>query len=305
MKLKSLIITGIAVLSLSVSAFAAEKLSVVVNDGSAMESGDYVAFTITNVTEKQKNEYGMDFFDVDTPSEIEQLPSEEDAMFYVLKYEDYEKYFLSSYDVEAMEAACLLDANGKATITEGGKYGVCYMNGAYEYSYVITATETAPAPAKPEKAETPAAPVVLEKVANAVPTNSKVVVNGASVAFDAYNINGNNYFKLRDVAKVVLGSEKQFAVTWDGEKSSINLVSGQPYETVGGELAKGDGKTKTATLNTSKIYKDGAEVALGAYTINGNNYFKLRDLGKEFNFGIGWDGANNCITINTAADYTE
>jgi len=29
-------------------------------------------------------------------------------------------------------------------------------------------------------------------------------------------------------------------------------------------------------------------VELTAYTINGFNYFKLRDLGKEFDFGVIW-----------------
>lgn len=43
----------------------------------------------------------------------------------------------------------------------------------------------------------------------ATPTSSKVLVNSKVIAIDAYNIDGNNYFKLRDVAKVVSGSSKQ------------------------------------------------------------------------------------------------
>lgn len=34
-------------------------------------------------------------------------------------------------------------------------------------------------------------------------TTSKVYVNGKEVSFTAYNINGSNYFKLRDIAKVI------------------------------------------------------------------------------------------------------
>lgn len=66
----------------------------------------------------------------------------------------------------------------------------------------------------------------------ATPTSSKVLVNGNEVAFDAYNINGNNYFKLRDVANVINGSEKQFEVTWDGSKNAINLISNKAYTVV-------------------------------------------------------------------------
>ena len=51
--------------------------------------------------------------------------------------------------------------------------------------------------------------------ATAKPTASKVLVNDKDVAFDAYNINDNNYFKRRDIALQLSGTEKQFEVEWD------------------------------------------------------------------------------------------
>lgn len=140
--------------------------------------------------------------------------------------------------------------------------------------------------------------------ATANPTSAKVLVNGEAIAFDAYEINNNNYFKLRDIAKVLSGSEKQFEVTWDGAKNTISLISGQPYTAVGGELTAGSGTSQQAKLNTSAVILDGETVSLTAYTINGNNYFKLRDLGAAFDFGIGWDGAANTVTIDTSTGYT-
>lgn len=143
------------------------------------------------------------------------------------------------------------------------------------------------------------------ETANAAPTASKVTVNGEAVSFNAYTINDNNYFKLRDIAKVLSGSGKQFDVTWDGEKNAINLLSDKPYTVAGGELAAGAStEAKAASLNTAAIYLDGELVELTAYTIDGNNYFKLRDLGQTFNFGVAWDGASNTIAIDTSADYT-
>lgn len=138
----------------------------------------------------------------------------------------------------------------------------------------------------------------------ATPTASKVLVNGSSVSFDAYTINGNNYFKLRDLAKVLSGTAKQFNVSWDSASKVINLVSDSAYTAVGGELAAGDGLAKSAVLNSSAIYKDGVQVSLTAYTINGNNYFKLRDIGQAFNFGVTWDGTANTIKIDTSTGYT-
>ncbi len=135
-------------------------------------------------------------------------------------------------------------------------------------------------------------------------TASKVIVNGVETEFEAYNINDNNYFKLRDIAAVINGTEKQFAVFWDGEKNAISLLSNAPYTPVGGELAKGDGAAKQSVMTTSIVYKNEKPINLSAYNINGNNYFKLRDLGQAFDFDVSWDGINNCITIDTSSSYT-
>lgn len=139
-------------------------------------------------------------------------------------------------------------------------------------------------------------------------TDSKVLVNGKETKFEAYNINDNNYFKLRDIAYVLTDSSLggvRFNVKWDGERNMINLLTYQDYEAVGGELKAGDGQDKAYETSSSALLKDGINVTLKAYLINGNNYFKLRDLGKLFNFNVSWDGANNCILIDSFSPYIE
>lgn len=142
------------------------------------------------------------------------------------------------------------------------------------------------------------------RTATATPNQSKVLVNGREMAFDAYTINGNNYFKLRDLASVLSGTDKRFDVSWDDTRKAIDLISDQRYTSVGGELAAGDGKNKNAELNTAPIYLDGEELQMAAYTINQNNYFKLRDIGQTFGFSVTWDGAQNAILIDTTQSYT-
>jgi hypothetical protein len=44
-------------------------------------------------------------------------------------------------------------------------------------------------------------------------------------------------------------------------------------------------------------------IKLTAYTINGNNFFKLRDLTQAFNIGVTWDGATQTVGIDTKLDY--
>lgn len=145
----------------------------------------------------------------------------------------------------------------------------------------------------------------LPEAVTARPTGSTVLINGTGVSFEAYNINGSNYFKLRDLAQALRGTEKQFEVTWDASARAINLISNKAYTSVGGELAKGDGTQKTARLNTSSIYMDGELISLTAYTINGNNFFRLRDLGVAFDFDVSWDGAKNTIVVDTSKGYTD
>ncbi|MDR1574019.1 MAG: hypothetical protein LBS24_06885 [Clostridiales Family XIII bacterium] len=138
----------------------------------------------------------------------------------------------------------------------------------------------------------------------AKPTASTVIVGGESVAFDAYNINDNNYFKLRDLAFTLSGTEKQFEVGWDSANNAIALTSGKAYTSVGGEMEGKGADDKTAAPTSSKIILDSKEVSLTAYNIGGNNYFKLRDIGAAFDFGVDWDGAKNTIVIDTSKSYT-
>lgn len=136
----------------------------------------------------------------------------------------------------------------------------------------------------------------------ATPNASTIMVNGVKTAFDAYLINGNNYIKLRDFAKAVNGTEKQFQVSYDAAKDAIALTSRTAYTVVGGELAAGDGKVKDAIPSSSKIIQDGTEIGLAVYKIGDYNYFKLRDLAKTFNIGVTYDGT---VGIDTSIGYSE
>lgn len=137
-------------------------------------------------------------------------------------------------------------------------------------------------------------------------TSSPVSVDGQTVSFDAYNIQGNNYFKLRDVAAALNGTLKQFEVTWDGAKKAVNLLPIESYTSVGGELIAGAGSpVKQALASSAKIYCDGVEVSLKAYNIEGNNYVKLRDLAALLDFGVGYEASTKAVQILSTSGYIE
>ena len=144
-------------------------------------------------------------------------------------------------------------------------------------------------------------PVSLSAV-TATPNAATVYVDGSSVAFDAYTINQENYFKLRDVMYTFMGTRSQFNAIFDTSVTPtvIKLTNGATYTPDGSEMqAKGTG-SKTPNLNPYTITLDGKEINITAYEIDGNNYFKMRDLAIALNFYVGYDGA---ITIDTGRPY--
>ena len=55
---------------------------------------------------------------------------------------------------------------------------------------------------------------------------------------------------------------------------------------------------------TSPILFNGAPVEIEAYTINGHNYFKLRDIGKAVGFNVYWIAEDRTVRIETGQPYT-
>jgi|GEM_PF-4283911 len=137
----------------------------------------------------------------------------------------------------------------------------------------------------------------------AVPTSSTVLIDGEARIFEAYTIDGYNYFKLRDLAYAFSGTEKQFAVSWDAASNAIQLTSGQPYTPVGGEMAVSGAGAQTASPDTPTVYADGIRLTLTAYNIGGYTYFKLRDIGEAIDFAVEWIEAYSTISIDTYAGY--
>ncbi|MBQ6847262.1 MAG: leucine-rich repeat protein [Oscillospiraceae bacterium] len=138
----------------------------------------------------------------------------------------------------------------------------------------------------------------------AKPTKSRVLINGKDVAFIAYNIGGNNYFKLRDIAAAINGTAKNFNVGWDGANKTIKLTSRSGYTNVGGELVVNTKATATEPkISNPKIFVDGTLTTFMAFNIAGNNYIKLRDLGEVFDFGVDWNNSTQTIEINTNKGY--
>lgn len=109
------------------------------------------------------------------------------------------------------------------TLTEEGYYFIYYGNGENQENEIIMLIEVV----KEKDTATPSKSKDVEL--KAIPTSSKVLVNDEEISFEAYLIGGNNYLKLRDLATVVSGTEKEFEVTWDGNTKTVRIDTTAGY----------------------------------------------------------------------------
>ena len=127
-----------------------------------------------------------------------------------------------------------------------------------------------------------------------------VCLDGLKYDTVAYNIDDNNYFKLRDIAKILDGTIKSFDIEYDAATNSIDMLSFYDYAAAGGELTPGDGAERTALSSSVFVTLDGVPIKATCYNIEGNNYFKLRDITDALDCRVEWDNSTQMIWVSPA-----
>ncbi len=135
--------------------------------------------------------------------------------------------------------------------------------------------------------------------AKVVASPQSLTVDGTQRTAEAYNIDGSNYFKLRDLAMLLSGTDAKFNVIFDSSRNTVVVTTGAVYVVVGGELSTGADKSASAVNSAQSVEIDGKRVDLTAYNIGGSNYFKLRDLGAALGFTVGYDAASNTAQVTS------
>ena len=87
-------------------------------------------------------------------------------------------------------------------------------------------------------------------------SSQKVTLDGQAVSLEGYNINGSNYFKLRD-----LGKAMDFGVTWNNDSRTVEIDSNAGY--VEEEKPAIPGAVKIPTGDTSWCPPVGTVIDLG------------------------------------------
>ena len=128
-----------------------------------------------------------------------------------------------------------------------------------------------------------------------------LTVDGVGVVCEKYNIDGSNYFKLRDLAQLLNGTGSQFDVGWDAGAGVVSITTNSPYTTPNGhELEVGADNSASAQPSTQTIMIDGVvRTDLTVYNIGGSNFFKLREMGDALGFDVDYDAGTDTAVVKS------
>lgn len=143
------------------------------------------------------------------------------------------------------------------------------------------------------------------KTVDAVKNTKKVTLDGEEVMVGAYDVEGYNYLKLRDVAAILNGKKCQFSVGYDKPTKLITVELAKGYEKVEGDLAEIKDEKAKAIIRVIKILVNGEEKEVKTALINENNYMQLRDLGTLVGLGVDYDKVNKVIQLKSDAEEKE
>ena len=138
-----------------------------------------------------------------------------------------------------------------------------------------------------------------------MPSIQSLYVDGKNVTgAEVYNINGENYFRLRDMAMLLSGTDAQFAVDYDAAANAVTITTGGAYVPLGRELMRGPDLSAECVPIRQSLAIDGKAADLRAYNMGGNNYFRLRDLGRSLGFGVDYDAKTNSVLVTSQTSYS-
>lgn len=120
----------------------------------------------------------------------------------------------------------------------------------------------------------------------------------SNYTFSTYIINDYNYFKLRNFASYMNNTAKKFDIRFNSERNAIEIFMESDYMDFSGIPKENISGSKKAIPSPQKIFIDGREVQISGYNIDGNNYFKLRDLAEALDIKINYDEVKKCVILN-------
>lgn len=122
-------------------------------------------------------------------------------------------------------------------------------------------------------------------------------INGGSSNVVTYYIDGENYFRIRDLAFALKGTNKKFNIGYNSVKNEVVLYRGQDYNS-SGDIVVFDNDALAHDF-TGVLNLDGESRLINMYNIKGYNYCKIADIAKMLDFNLKYENVSRAIVINT------
>ena len=173
----------------------------------------------------------------------------------------------------------------------------------YNIKFVDIAVSTKPAATIIESD-----PIVIPATTNvtvtATPSKTKIAVNNVVKSLESYTINGDDYYKITDLASILAGTKKQFSSKYDKVHSLMQLTSGNKLTTKI-VISKDAGTKKKATQVYPTIYYGTNDIsgAISVYSINGEDYYKFTDTMDIINCGVIKNTKTGVLNLTTNLAY--
>jgi len=139
---------------------------------------------------------------------------------------------------------------------------------------------------------------------NVHPITYHLMVGEDQADVQVFELDGSIFIKLRDLAMMLNNTDKSFEVDYNQESEIISLTIPKRYTPVSGELAMSlPNKEISSTESNVALEINGDYLTIDAYTVQGNNYFRLSDIAHALNFGITEEPIGRSIKIDTSSEF--
>lgn len=140
---------------------------------------------------------------------------------------------------------------------------------------------------------------VEAKKIEATPTMTDILLDDEFYTAGVYNIEGNNYFQLRDVAQILSEGSSKFDIGWDQNRKMIQIIPNRKYSFNYVTYGHMKNKPNNITTNETKLLKDNKIFTMKSYIIDNATYFQLRELSTILGIEVGFDAKENKVTVKT------
>lgn len=130
--------------------------------------------------------------------------------------------------------------------------------------------------------------------------NQKIKINDTNVSVNNYIINNYSYFRIRDIASLLKGTNKNFDVIYKKDSNRIDLIKGKDYS---GKERPVQRQNPTLNKSNTKLFINNREILISSFNINGYNYYKCRDIASILDFYVDFDESTKYIEVTTTLGY--